>query len=350
MIKTIVLLTDYKGRFETKYKAKPYRSGLSKDRIKLHFLSLGYNTEFKEFSDIELFNSEIDERIFLYTSSEDSDNKYKSFIEDIIYGLELKGAFVLPSYRFLKAHNNKVFMEILRKLLSPPEINNIKSFQFGCYEDFSKANIDDVDWVYKSSSGSQSEGVGKGKVNEIKRSLKRLSYSSNLKQIIKEYIRSIKHKAYIKESFYRNKFIIQQFIPGINNDWKILIYGKKFFVLKRSNRKNDFRASGSGLFMHDENAPFQILDYAERVYKEFEVPVLSLDLSIHEENIYLFEFQALNFGTLTIVASPFHYIRKEQKWIIIKEEVEIEHEFCLSVHEYLLRNNSLNDTNHLMPV
>jgi len=50
---------------------------------------------------------------------------------------------------------------------------------------------------------------------------------------------------------HRSKFIVQEFIPDLSNDWKVLVFWDKYYVLRRKNRPNDFRASGSGLFSFD---------------------------------------------------------------------------------------------------
>lgn len=46
----------------------------------------------------------------LNTSSEDNGYHYKDYIEDIILGLYLQGAILLPEYKYLRANNNKVYM------------------------------------------------------------------------------------------------------------------------------------------------------------------------------------------------------------------------------------------------
>ena len=67
----------------------------------------------------------------LYTSSEDPDYFYKSYIEDIVYGLKNIGAKLIPPYKYLRTNNNKVLMEILRDQFKIPELNTQKSRYFG---------------------------------------------------------------------------------------------------------------------------------------------------------------------------------------------------------------------------
>lgn len=45
----------------------------------------------------------------------------------------------------------------------------------------------------------------------------------------------------------------QEFIPNNTFDDRIVIVGNRAFAIRRSNRKNDFRASGSGILKYDKN-------------------------------------------------------------------------------------------------
>jgi hypothetical protein len=110
----LILLTDYHGFFVSKNTAVPYRIGMDKSLLKQRFETFGLEIDFVRFSDIDFRDPEILSNTYVYTSSEDPGYRYKSYIEDIVLGLEIVGAMVLPPYKFLRANNNKVFMEILR--------------------------------------------------------------------------------------------------------------------------------------------------------------------------------------------------------------------------------------------
>lgn len=75
--------------------------------------------------------------------------------------------------------------------------------------------------------------------------VKLISRTKYLLQVIKDNLRPLKHQGYTVNSLYRNKFILQSFIPDLANDWKKVIFGDKYYVLTRHVKKNDFRASGS---------------------------------------------------------------------------------------------------------
>jgi hypothetical protein len=170
---------------------------------------------------------------------------------------------------------------------------------------------------------------------ELVEKCKKISRTKHLINELWDFGRSIKHRGYKKESLYRKKFIIQNYIPIQTNDWKILIYGSKYYVLCREVRDNDFRASGSGKFIFREDIPSGLLNFAEEIFKHFEVPNLSIDLAFDGMDFFLLEFQALYFGTTTIEKSPFYFFRKNGDWRIVKEKSELEREYVASVISFI---------------
>lgn len=333
----IYLLTDYKKLFGSKHNAVPYQSGMDKSLLKKHFADYNFEAVFMKFSEIDFQQMDFKNEYVLYTSSEDKSYHYKNYIEDIIYGLHLQGARLIPNYKYLRSNNNKVFMEILRDQMNTELVKNIHSKHFGCLEDL-KNQIDEFDSlsVIKNATGAMGKGV-KLSINrkDLIRKAKKLCRTKNVAYEIKDYLRKFKHKGYIPESRYQKKFIIQNFIPNLKNDWKVLIFGDKYYILYRQNRKNDFRASGSGLFIFKEDIPKGILNYAKKIYEYFNVPNLSLDICFNGDEFYLLEFQAVYFGTTTIEKSPFYYKKNGNDWKIMRGKSILEKEYVNSVVNFI---------------
>lgn len=335
MYKDIFVIWDYQFRFGSKYFDNPYRSGMDKNLLKDAFLSYGFNLQYKNMSDDNIENLLKDQYV-LYTSQEDPGYCYKSFIEDRIYGLELSGAKVIPSYKYLRANNNKVMMEILRKLYLP-EKYQLKSMIFGTYEEFimQKNNII-FPCVVKTAEGAVSKGVFLAKNGkQLLKIVKKVSRTPFLYYEFYDYIRKIIHKGYRRESLYRKKFIIQEFVPGLKNDWKVLVFWDKYYVLRRSNRPNGFRASGSGLFSFDEKVDIRLLEAAKEIRQYFDVPMMSLDLAISGDKVILLEFQFLYFGTSTLEKSPYYYIENNENWEQIFEKSILENTYAYSIVSYI---------------
>ncbi|MBN1187863.1 MAG: hypothetical protein JXB49_36655 [Bacteroidales bacterium] len=341
-MKDILLLTDYKGFFGSKQKTKIYRSGMDIVKMARLFQEHEYNIKIVNFSQLDLDIVFKTRPIVLYTSSEDNYGMYKAYIEDIIFALEQKGIFVLPKYKYLKAHNNKVFMECLREISEFTPIKTIHSKFFGSYEELI-LNLSSFIYpvVIKPAYGAMSKGVAKA-LNEIEliKSVKAISASKSIIHDIKELLREIKHKGYIKESTYRNKFIVQNFIPGLNNDWKVLLYDNKCYVLYRGNRENDFRASGSGKFEFRKELPAGLLDFAYSIKTYFDVPHISLDIGYDGKTFHLIEFQFLYFGTTTLEKSSFYFEKSKDNWRICDEQSDIEFVYVESIINYLKKEEN----------
>lgn len=341
-MKKIFILTDYKGYFGSKYTAKPYRAGMDKKLLEQYFADYGFQVKYIAFSDIDLREMDFKDQYVLYTSSEDDGYHYKDYIEDIILGLSLKGTILIPEYKYLRANNNKVFMEILRDLLDGEDGKYIKTHHFGTIEEL-KEKTDNLQYpvVIKSATGAMSSGVFfADNGNQLIKIAEKISRTKYLYKELRDLGRSIKHKGYKKESKHRKKFIVQNFVPGLNNDWKILIYGDKYYILYRGVRKNDFRASGSGKFYFNKELPSGILDYAENIFRKFNVPNLSIDVGYHDDKYYLIEFQMIYFGTTTIEKSPFYYTKENSKWVLHDDKSELEKTYVDSIVKYIEKHNA----------
>lgn len=342
--KEIIALVDYKGVFGSKYDAIPYRSGLDHNILISEFRKYEINIKFIHFSEID-FTEDWKNRIVIYTSSEDIGYKYKSFIEDIVFGLELKGAIVIPKYIHLRANNNKVFMEILRASLLNEECGN-KSKMYGTLEEaknvLSRGEIT-FPCVIKTAEGACSTGVSKANdTEELESKIKLMCKVTNFETDYKDIIRLYKHKGYIKESLYRSKFIIQPMIEGLNNDWKLLIFGNRIFNLKRHVRKNDFRASGShNDYKYGSNSGLtsEMMDFAYKIYLKLNIPMLSFDLAYDGKKCYMIEFQSVYFGSSTFILCDDYYELNDGKWNIRPKEGTYEELYAWSINEYLLKNN-----------
>ncbi len=337
----IVALTDYKGRFGSKHFDVPYRSGMDKDLLEKYFKNYNVDIEFVQFSDIANNLSRFSKNdYYIYTSSEDIGYKYKSYIEDIVFYLEISGFKIIPKYKYLRANNNKVFMELLRDQISEESPLYMASKVFGVKEELDSI-LDSVIYpiVVKNAEGACGVGVFKADAKkELVRVIKKMTKTPGLYNNIKDLIRSYIHKGYLRESKYRNKFIIQQQIEGLSNDYKILCYREKCFVLYRGNRDNDFRASGSGKFLFRDDLPEGILEYAYSIQNYFDVPNISLDIAYDGKRFYLLEFQFLYFGTTTLEKSHHYFHRINSEWQLKRDKLELEEVYVKSIVDYICNN------------
>jgi glutathione synthase/RimK-type ligase-like ATP-grasp enzyme len=335
MNKRIYLLVDYRRYFYSSATSKQFTMDITK--IRDYFSDFGYELKVKKFWEIDFRKDSYKGQYILYQSSEDPWLQYKSYIEDILLGLQEQGAILIPKFLYFRSHHNKVFMEILRNLNDNSRIKNITSRGYGTYEEY----IEDLDryagdLVVKPSGEAASKGVRLFRSDRQKKKyIKKLSASSTymtdtFKNLVGPYIK----KNYNKRSTHTNKFIIQNYVPGLQNDFKVLVYGSKYYVLRRENRENDFRASGSGLFEWINQPIQKLLDYAESVSNSFDAPFISMDIANQGDEFYLFEFQFVMFGQLTLERSSLYFTR-DKNWIAVDEKPILEREFARSIVEFI---------------
>ena len=337
----IYLVVDYKGQFGSKSDSEFYRSGMDLKSLTLFFAERKYELKIIKFNEINLKNPEWQNRIVLYTSQEDPGYFYKNYIEDIIYSLELIGAKVIPIYQFLRANNNKVFMELMRAFSGIKPIQNIVSSHFGTYEELRGSNLDfDKQYVMKKAGGATSKGVflAKGKENILK-TAKKIGLTPLAKDDFKDKLRPFKHKGYIKNSPYRKKIVIQNFVEGLQNDWKMLVFGNKFYLEYRGVRENDFRASGSHKFFLNDDIPIPIpngiFEYAKRVRDGLNTPHLSIDIGFNGKEFFLFEFQALYFSSYAHRKSTCYYHEVNDKFVRVNENFPFEKVYADSICDFI---------------
>lgn len=331
----IAALCDYQNRFGSKYYDKPYRSGMNKDLLKSCFAAHGYELVYHRLAEVAIRNCDLDCPV-VYTSQEDYGYRYKSFIEDVVFGLEQSGTLLIPGYKYLRANNNKVYMEILRRQLLPQQYQ-VNGTVFGCFEEL-ETILSSIKYpvVVKTAAGAGSHGVFKAEsTDELIRIAKKISRTKFMKFELLDIARSMRHKGYRRESLNRGKFIVQEFFPGLTNDWKVLVYGDKYYTLRRDNRPGDFRASGSGRFSFDRNVDPILLEAAKEIKDTFNVPMISLDLALSGDRVILIEFQFVYFGTSTLEDSHFYFLYGKEGWSQVFEKSVLEFEYARSVVNYL---------------
>jgi hypothetical protein len=342
----LLILLDYKNNFGSKYDSSPYRSGMDKRKIAGCFLEHGIEVTYMSFYDIDL-SKNWENKIVLYTSSEDTNLLYKSYIEDVVYGLELAGAVVIPRFKYLRAHHNKVLMEIIRNERLGSE-SGLSSLCFGTLEEVINALEADLikfPCVVKRAAGAMSRGVSKAdNASELLKEVKKASSSLEFRHYIHDRIRKFIHKGYIRESRYRNKFIVQPMIENLINDWKILIFWDQLYSLKRYVRKGDFRASGSHVNYKagsKSELPYETMEFAWSIYQQLDVPMISMDIAYDGKRNYLLEFQTIYFGTSTHSISKDYYVKEGENWKICEKSGDIESSYVHGVVMFLGHHNLL---------
>ena len=335
--KVAVLLVDYKREFFPRHKRSPE----STDLVALQRLLLeqGVNLEVLPFSEVDLRTRDFNGVPVFYQSAQDPDLLYKGYLEDILFGLELSGARLLPGLPFFRAHHNKVMMEILRDLSPIEELRSLHSRTFGTFEEFADAAAAlTYPSVLKISDGDSARGVElvQNQAEALARA-KTLMKSYSPRDLWDNSRRRFSGSAIKPHSHHRRKLIAQRFIAGLDHDYKVVWMGERLFLETRSTRENDFRASGSGLRDFPHDAPPAILDLVDRLGHAAGSPYASVDLMLEGDKIHVGEMQFLRFGTTPVVRAPHAWQRSSDGWQRIAGPFNWESELAAAMTQALGR-------------
>ncbi|NAR69250.1 hypothetical protein [Acinetobacter haemolyticus] len=259
---------------------------------------------FDELDEINLFPTDL----VIYTSSENPE--VRQFIKNKLYYIKDK-CILVPNYDLLMAHEDKGFQEIMKK---EKNFGNLKgNYIFDI--DNQKFNYPKV---LKTAQGAGSSGVFLVKDNADLKAIKNKFFEPDFKRKVIKLQRRFKlnpeeYKIYSYKYKKFNLFVEQDFISNLACDYKVLVFGDRYFVLKRNVRKNDFRASGSGDFEFVD-PPIEVLDFAREIADTLKNPYLSLDIAQSDKGCHLIEFQATNFGPYTLLNAPVRYVKVENSW------------------------------------
>ncbi len=346
-MKSLIILTDEQSEFLVS-KADP-RGYTSMDVAKIadYFNNRGFSVKVARFSELDL-REDYRGVYIIYQSSETPGGFYKRYIESIVYYLERKGAIALPNSEYLKAHHDKVFMELMRSRFSDDALKTLESKPYGSWVD-ALGYDSGFPVVVKSASGSASKGVflasNKSEFDRVVRKAGRISVSRSLTDFFLGWFK-IQLKSLIKmldpaKKKYYWKYdttplsmplIVQPFVKGLEGDFKVLYFGGKYFSMYRKNRANDFRASGSGVFLQVPEERFDgLLNFARKITLEINFPMIGMDIGFDGTNYHLIEFQMLDMGPSALQHAEFWHEFRDGRFIRFVGKSDLENEFCRSI-------------------
>lgn len=349
-MKKLIILIDNNNLFLSSIADLKHYTSMDIAKIKTCFEKNYFDVEILMFSDIDLTKNYQGQYV-IYQSSEAIGSFYKRYIEDVIFYLEKKGAITLPRYEYLKAHHNKVFMEMMRFNFSDSSLKTIITRCFGSSYDAENYKPT-FPVVIKKTSGSSSDGVFLAKnTNEYLKYIKKAGnivistsitniFIDQIKILSKKIIKyfSSSHSIYLNyiTSPVSSPILVQSFIDNLKGDYKVLVFGKKFYTLYRKNRDNDFRASGSGrLYDVKDEEKNGLLNFAKKLTYEINYPILGLDIGFDGAKYHLIEFQMISLGTYTLQASNYWHEYIDEKWVKQIGKSDLEEEFSRSIIDYI---------------
>ena len=363
MERKLLILTDYKDFFATKLEGEAEnttRTTMDVQRLKKLFEEKGFEVSICSMSEADL-SADYTGTICVYASIEDNGQFYKHYIEDILFCLKEKGAVLIPDFKWQKAHSDKVVQELIRASFRDGDLRTPRSLTLGHADELRRIQTRaekelQYPMVVKVSSGSGSRGVElANNAAELEQKVRYLTehhyrdFADTLYLetglLVKRLLRRITGRRVEQETIlshmYTNKVILQQFIPGLSGDYKVLFFAGRYFVLNRKNRDNDFRASGSGKFSYPEETEefYRVLELARKAAAEIGMPMQSLDIGCNESGCFLLEFQCVYFGPYTLQFAPccYEYAEENGCWKRIDGSFDLEEEYVRAVTAYAER-------------
>lgn len=241
------------------------------------------------------------------------------FAKQLLFSIQQSGKKVFPDFNSAWHFDDKVGQKYLLESIKAPLI---PSYVFYTKQDALKwISQTSFPKVFKLRSGASASNVklvhskieakrlvkkafGKGfkqsdSISNFKeRWRKYKSGQSNFKDVLKGIVRIFIKDEYSKMHSPEKGYVyFQEFMPSNNYDTRLIVIGgKRAFGEKRFTRKNDFRASGSGVFGYD-GIDEQIVKIGFHVAKSLKLQVVAFDFVYDKDNNPVIIEISYGFGT-----------------------------------------------------
>ena len=325
---------------------KPWYS-LKAEVFEKELQKTGWEVVTCEFHEVVNGLVEINDSIVFYSFSQKA--ALREYYKDVVFFLQQRGNVVLPSYELLLCHENKGFQELYKKQMG---LDDLWSLYLSDVSEIDKHKIS-YPVVLKTLDGSNAKGVFLIKdEGSLRRKLKEITpaytIAEKLDLIRRRYFRFKKtakgwQEYEPRDDYYRyaeyirqtRSFILQEYIPDLEHDFRVLVVHDQYYVTKRHVGKDDFRASGSKLFDFDTGDVQAMLDYAAGLAGKFNLPYISLDIVKQGEKFHLLEYQASHFGTNVIKLSGGYYQWGEDRWEYVTAKPDVSEVLAKGLVRYL---------------
>lgn len=290
---------------------------------------------------------DLNNEIVLYSFSQISN--IRSYIKDLMWHLHQRGNILLPSFQLLQCHENKGYQEILKKELGIDQPRGWYLSNLNALDDYALS----FPLVLKTIEGSNARGVFLvNSKDEIRKIVAGLTGTNSpwerLDLLRRRYFRRSKkfpgwdgfdpltdlqqYSDYIKPQM---RFVLQEFVPGLDSDYRVIVFWDRYYVSRRLTHKGDWRASGTKLFTFSREVPEPLLDHAATLHRMLPSPLLGMDLGWHQGKPYLFEFQASHMGMSTVTRNTGYFVQNEQGWGYEDRRLSLEEELARAIDLYL---------------
>ncbi len=305
------------------------------------------SVDWHSFSEVANHRVEIRNSVVFYAFSQREHRR--EYIKDLMRHLDRENRLV-PSLDLLFCHENKGYAELYKRRMG---ILQPQAWYLSGAEDLDALTVS-YPIVLKTVSGTNARGVWLCRDEaELRKHIAAISGKVSLGKRFSYYRRrhfraKRQYPGYPDFQPARDaeqwlaymtpgqRFVLQDFIPDLDCDYRVIAAGRRFYLMKRLTRGGDFRASGTKRFVFDFTPPEGLLDFARDVYHRLDSPFLSMDIGHSGGGFHLFEFQALHFGTAAIVRSRCYYQSEGGVWSRVEGHSSLEQVLAQGLTDYLI--------------
>ncbi len=270
-----------------------------------HYLWVEYCTKNNiPFKLVDCYDSNIIEQLadcnsllFHYNQSSSKDI---IMAKPLLFSLEQSGFTVFPDFNTAWHFDDKVGQKYLMEVLN---IEAVKTWVF--YDEKTSLQwINETTFpkVFKLRGGAGSQNVQLVKSKEKARQLVKKAFGSGFpaydgmgslkerfrkfrlgnapfREVVKGTVRLVKPPRYAQVMGSEIDYLyFQEFIPNNDSDIRIIVIDGKAFGIKRMNRENDFRASGSGFIKYDKASIDEIfVETAFKIHRKLNAQCVAYD-------------------------------------------------------------------------
>lgn len=211
------------------------------------------------------------------------------FARQLIASLEAMGLIVFPGSSTCWHYDDKVGQKYLLEAVDAPLVPSHVFYNEGSALNWLNAATVPVVWKHRGGAGSRNvklvqsldearriirqsfrRGWRTSRLHSLRERMWRFRRAPGLGSFIdisRGVVRAIlPHEKYRNQNAERNYVYFQNFVPDNDHDIRVIVIGERAFAIKRMVRDGDFRASGSGVIIHDRNEiPVECIRIAFRV-------------------------------------------------------------------------------------
>lgn len=275
----------------------------------------------------------------------------------VLYALEHSGVKVFPDFKTSWHFDDKISQKYLCESTNIPSVPSYVFYDKRAALKWAKTTSYPKVFKLRNGAGAtnvklvksyaqakklikKSFGKGISRFNKTDNILDTIYTSSRTKSSFiktsKSIARTIVNPNNSKESGY---VYFQDYIPNNDSDTRVVVINGKYAAAeKRFVRKNDFRASGSGLFSYSDIDP-NVIKVAFDIANKLKLQCVAFDFIKSENNLPLLIEMSYGFGTAGILSVP-GFWDNEMRWF---EEEFKPHDWLMQEIIEDIRVNKVNN-------